>query len=305
MALIIAITERWLSERFQTETTTETSPTSILLQSAAGISGQIFSLAAKNAFVVVLSLKGYIDSLVVDLSSYAADGSVTLSDLESSGDLAELLKTYDFRFKPLISIPEPRDIPSESLQNQSTLEQNALSLPKLNPQNKPQATQGTQNTQDPQKPPGFEDEYQMTQPQSTTPISAPSHFGDSDLNPSGLGPNPQMKAYLDPLNRGIGGGMHPTADDPLFQGPGLRYGAGSLRPPGARFDDPLFGGGDFDMVGQGLPGSMGLGQNKFRGGGGSGGFGGGPGGFGGGSGFGSGSGSGSGFGSGSGGFGFL
>lgn len=114
------------------------------------------------------------------------------------------------------------------------------------------------------KPPGFEDEYEiMTEKPQTLP-SNPLSIGDRDLNPPGLPKFPEMKPFVDPLQNPTGEpGMHPTADHPLFRDP-LRYDPPSV-PPGARFDDPFFGGKtDPELVGAGLPGNMGLGGKRFR-----------------------------------------
>lgn len=133
---------------------------------------------------------------------------------------------------------------------------------------------GNYKPPDPNGPPGFEDEYKLlpenrkSQPISSGSDGGNASYGDSDLNPPGVGKHPSLKPYLDPLSSGnygapgTSGGMHPTSSDPLFH-PELRndgQGSGSSlqRPPGARWDDPLFGGvgqNDFDQIGQGLPGT--------------------------------------------------
>ncbi|KAK3294285.1 PI31 proteasome regulator N-terminal-domain-containing protein [Chaetomium fimeti] len=153
-------------------------------------------------------------------------------------------------------------------------------------------------------PPGFEDEYEVNRP-ARGPLgggqpAGPGFggLGHDDLYPAGLGPHDPITGSFtgggvgpEGLRQpggnvrggggggggfggfggagGRGGGMHPTFDDPIFQGPGARGGDGTFGgqvPPGARWDP--YGPG---------------GQPRFggRGGGGSG-FGGGFGGFGGG-----------------------
>ncbi|MCJ1451489.1 hypothetical protein MMC28_001826 [Mycoblastus sanguinarius] len=86
-------------------------------------------------------------------------------------------------------------------------------------------------------PPGFEDEYEINRPRGGLGGERrPLNIGDRDRFPPGLGP-------LDPL-RGPGGfgpgggGMHPTFDDPMFQGPGggVPGPYGGQVPPGARYD---------------------------------------------------------------------
>ncbi|KAI4144718.1 MAG: hypothetical protein LQ340_006549 [Diploschistes diacapsis] len=81
------------------------------------------------------------------------------------------------------------------------------------------------------EPPGFEDEHGVLRPPGRGPGERqPLNIGERDLYPPGLGPN-------DPLRmggprggfRGGGGGMHPTFDDPLFDG---RAGTGGGYTPG-------------------------------------------------------------------------
>lgn len=111
-------------------------------------------------------------------------------------------------------------------------------------------------------PPGFEDEYEINRPPrgglgGWNP--SPFNIGHDDLNPPGLGPHDPLRGAFVPgggLPRpgGMGGGMHPTFDDPLFRGPhgGDDEGLGGYdanAPPGARWDPvgpgglPRFGGG--------------------------------------------------------------
>ncbi|KAK4237356.1 PI31 proteasome regulator N-terminal-domain-containing protein [Achaetomium macrosporum] len=133
-------------------------------------------------------------------------------------------------------------------------------------------------------PPDFEDEYEVNRPPRGPIPFAPSGgfggIGQDDLYPAGLGPHDPIRgSFTGPgglrrpgggLGGGArgGGGMHPTFDDPLFQGP--RGGGddgddtfGGQVPPGARWD-PLGPGGQ-PRFGGGRPGG--------RGGGGFGGFG--------------------------------
>ena len=143
-------------------------------------------------------------------------------------------------------------------------------------------------------PPGFEDEYEINRPPRLGPVpaSGPGGFGNvghDDLYPAGLGPHDPIRGSFTGGGMGIGpeglrrpggagaggpgtggggmSGMHPTFDDPLFQGPRGRGGDdgtfGGQAPPGARWD-PL-GPGGHPRFGGGRPGG--------RGGGGFGGFG--------------------------------
>jgi len=115
-------------------------------------------------------------------------------------------------------------------------------------------------------PPGFDDEYEVNRPpRGARPAFPPGgvspfNIGHDDLNPPGLGPHDPLRANFvgGGLPRpgfggggGGGGGMHPTFDDPLFQGP-RGQGDGQFddqAPPGARWDPvgpggaPRFGGG--------------------------------------------------------------
>lgn len=119
-------------------------------------------------------------------------------------------------------------------------------------------------------PPEFEDPYEIGRyPRSGGgDYRPPANIGERDLYPSGLGPHDPFRPYLG--GRVGGGGMHPTFDDPMFQGPGSGRGRGEDSgfdvPPGARYD-PV---GPGDRRGRG-------GLSGFPGGGrGRGGFGGGP-----------------------------
>jgi hypothetical protein len=142
-------------------------------------------------------------------------------------------------------------------------------------------------------PPGFEDEYEINRPPrggvpgaGWNPMNpSPFNIGHDDLNPPGLGPHDPLRGSFvggGGLTRpgGMGGGMHPTFDDPLFAGPHRgeddEFGAGGYQPnapPGARWD-PVGPGGLPRLGGRGGRGS---GNDPFGGGFG----GGGPGGFGG------------------------
>lgn len=115
-------------------------------------------------------------------------------------------------------------------------------------------------------PPGFEDEYEINRPPRgglLNPMASPFNIGHDDLNPPGLGPHDPLRGSfvggggLPRPGGNMGGGMHPTFDDPLFAGPHRGggddgFGAGGYAdnaPPGARWDPvgpgglPRFGGG--------------------------------------------------------------
>lgn len=158
-------------------------------------------------------------------------------------------------------------------------------------------------------PPDFEDEYEINRHPRAGGLpglgggpnmgGGRSDYGRSDLYPAGLGPDDPIRGSFAPpgplggLPRpggrgggpggfgggGLGGtgGMHPTFDDPLFQGPrGGDEGDGGYddqAPPGARWD-PV-GPGGAPRFGGNRPGGNGRGGRGFGGGGfGGGGFGG-------------------------------
>merc|ERR1711939_1064183 len=82
--------------------------------------------------------------------------------------------------------------------------------------------------------------YEETQePQSSSTSRQPRDPADRDLYPPGLGPKDPLRGGVGPgFGGGMGGGgMHPTFDDPLFQGQG-RGGGGfdPQAPPGSRYD---------------------------------------------------------------------
>ncbi|KAI7464097.1 hypothetical protein KC351_g15627 [Hortaea werneckii] len=111
----------------------------------------------------------------------------------------------------------------------------ARPFPLANPLAQPRRTM-------PEPMPGFEDEFEtMRPPRGMMPpggIGGP-RIGDRDLYPPGLGPNDPLRGGVGPgFGGGMGGGgMHPTFDDPLFQGQG-RGGGGfdPQAPPGSRYD---------------------------------------------------------------------
>ena len=100
----------------------------------------------------------------------------------------------------------------------------------------------------PEPMPGFEDEYEVNRPArgGLRDDRYPVGIGHDDLYPPGLGPNDPLRPHLGPgLPRpggGMGGGMHPTFDDPLFRGGGGGGGYDPMAPPGARYD-PIGPGG--------------------------------------------------------------
>lgn len=124
-------------------------------------------------------------------------------------------------------------------------------------------------------PPGWEDPLDMNRPipsaRSLPPPHNPLGIGHDDLNPPGLGPyDPLRGAFIPGHGSGSGshGGMHPTFEDPLFQGP-RRGGNGesdfdSQVPPGARWD-PV--GPNLPGFGRRRPGGGGGSFNPFNGGG--------------------------------------
>ena len=127
-------------------------------------------------------------------------------------------------------------------------------------------------------PPDFEDEYEINRPRGGgyLPRGSPFNIGHDDLNPPGLGPNDPFLGSGGILRPGMGSGMHPTFDDPLFGGRGgQRGGYDPQAPPGARYDPvgpgdgpPIGGSGRFPG-GQGGTGGRppnpfgGFGNNDF------------------------------------------
>ncbi|KAK2782712.1 hypothetical protein FQN53_009636 [Emmonsiellopsis sp. PD_33] len=126
-------------------------------------------------------------------------------------------------------------------------------------------------------PPGFEDEYEINvPPRGLHPgygePRAPN-IGERDLYPPGLGPHDPIVGHFGPP-RG-GGGMHPTFDDPMFQGGRGQGGEYNPQvPPGSRYDPVGPGDGPPMGRGGGRPGFPG-GRGGFGGGFGGGAFGGG------------------------------
>ncbi|KAL2108937.1 hypothetical protein VUR80DRAFT_3167 [Thermomyces stellatus] len=98
-------------------------------------------------------------------------------------------------------------------------------------------------------PPGFEDEHEINSPlRAHQPPGGPFNIGHDDLNPPGLGPHDPLRPSFvggGGLPRPGGfGGMHPTFDDPLFQGQGRGdEGFNPQAPPGSRWDPVGPGGG--------------------------------------------------------------
>lgn len=139
--------------------------------------------------------------------------------------------------------PLKRNPPPESLENELKTKFDYL-----------KSTGSTSSAaRNPDAPPGFEDEYQLL-PEHRAPETGPS-MGLRDLDP--VGRYPAMTPYFDPLAAGSSGGMYPTANDPMFH-PNRGQPGGLQRPPGARWDNPVFGSDDpedIERMGQGLPGN--------------------------------------------------
>lgn len=103
-------------------------------------------------------------------------------------------------------------------------------------------------------PPGFEDEHELQNPRMGYPGGARQPFGnigEQDLYPPGLGPHDPLR--MGPGGHRGGGGMHPTFDDPLFQGQG-QGGYNPMAPPGARYDPVGPGDGPPNVRGPRFPG---------------------------------------------------
>jgi hypothetical protein len=125
----------------------------------------------------------------------------------------------------------------------------------------------------PEPMPGFEDEYEINRPpRGLMNPRFPVGIGHDDLNPSGLGPHDPLRPHFGgglPRPGGMGGGMHPTFDGPMFGGRGGEQGGyDPMAPLGARYDPIGPGGAPRDNRG----------GSRFPGGGGFGGGMGGPGG---------------------------
>lgn len=104
-------------------------------------------------------------------------------------------------------------------------------------------------------PPGFEDEHELQNPRFGYPGGRPQPFGnigEQDLYPPGLGPHDPLRIGPGGRRSG-GGGMHPTFDDPLFQGQG-QGGYNPMAPPGARYDPIGPGDGPPNVRGPRFPG---------------------------------------------------
>ncbi|PGH08071.1 hypothetical protein AJ79_06070 [Helicocarpus griseus UAMH5409] len=114
-------------------------------------------------------------------------------------------------------------------------------------------------------PPGFEDEYEVNvPPRGFHPGygQRPPNIGERDLYPPGLGPHDPLVGHFGPPR---GGGMHPTFDDPLFQGRREDEGYNPQAPPGSRYDPVGPGDGPPMGRGRGPPGFPG-GRGGFGGG---------------------------------------
>jgi len=88
-------------------------------------------------------------------------------------------------------------------------------------------------------------------------------LGHDDLYPPGLGPNDPLRPHFGgglPRPGGMGGGMHPTFDDPMFGGQGGQGSYDPMAPPGARYDPIGPGGAPRDnRGGPRFPGGGGIG----------------------------------------------
>ncbi|KAK7188136.1 hypothetical protein DPSP01_001678 [Paraphaeosphaeria sporulosa] len=122
----------------------------------------------------------------------------------------------------------------------------------------------------PEPMPGFEDEYEINRPPrgGLRDDRQPRGYGHDDLYPQGLGPHDPLRPHFGgglPRPGGMGGGMHPTFDDPMFGGQGGGQGGyDPMVPPGSRYDPVGPGGAPRDNRG----------GPRFPGGGGFGGLGG-------------------------------
>lgn len=125
------------------------------------------------------------------------------------------------------------------------------------------------------EPPGFDDEYDVFRGPNYQPHPLhggydggrpPFGIGGDDLNPPGLGPHDPLRGSFVGGGAGPGsGGMHPTFDNPLFQGQGQGRGRGGFNPapPGARYDPPYGGGAPQGGMGRPPNPFGGYGDNDF------------------------------------------
>lgn len=117
----------------------------------------------------------------------------------------------------------------------------------------------------PEPIPGFEDEFEINRPRPGLygDDRRPQGLGHNDLYPPGLGPHDPLRPHFAGGVPGTGpgfGGMHPTFDDPLFDGRRPAQGGGfdPLAPPGARYDPVGPGGAPRDgRIGSRFPGGFG------------------------------------------------
>lgn len=125
-------------------------------------------------------------------------------------------------------------------------------------------------------PPDFEDEYEINRPpRGMMPGPGgrhPPNIGERDLYPPGLAPHDPLRIGPGGIGGGMGGGMHPTFDDPLFGGTGGRNEFDPRAPPGSRYDPTGPGDGPPNLRGgprfPGGPGGAGggFGGSPFGGG---------------------------------------
>ncbi|KAF1993163.1 hypothetical protein P154DRAFT_450942 [Amniculicola lignicola CBS 123094] len=109
----------------------------------------------------------------------------------------------------------------------------------------------------PEPIPGFDDELDINRPHGGLRDDRfPGGIGHDDLYPPGLGPHDPIRPHFGgglPRPGGMGGGMHPTFDDPMFGGQGRQGGYDPMAPPGSRYDPIGPGGAPRDGRG-GFPG---------------------------------------------------
>ncbi|ODV94335.1 hypothetical protein PACTADRAFT_51195 [Pachysolen tannophilus NRRL Y-2460] len=244
-----------------------------------------------NIYIINLILGKQIKAVVLDASEYIVNLNYIQYPVENLNVIKEdeLLNIKKFLASKFLEYSKEKDVRDDfkSLEDKKNLPSSfespklftidpAFAAPKSN------LKLESKSVPESLQPPKFDDEYEI---QTNAPPAAsirptnPLSIGDRDLNPPGLPKHPEMKPYLDPLAScsgasGIGseGGMYPTANHPIFggrpNGGGNNYGRRDpLHPPGARFDDPLMNEDtDMELVGQGLPGNLGIGNHGRRGG---------------------------------------
>lgn len=211
------------------------------------------SLHAPHVVLLNVVQDEHVDSAMVDWHAIWPQG-VTFP-VDEVNLLADLIQAFNTRIGPQLHLQKLKELFEKDIHTHSQNRVPEAPLKVTFP--RPLLSEDTSSQRVIPDRPDFEDELELQRPYGGP--SSNRNFpaiGDRDLNPPGLPKHPELKPYIDPLGRGDGG-MHPTADHPIFGGR-PQHGASSRLgvPPGARFDDPLSGEDNFEALGNGLPGSL-------------------------------------------------